>query len=391
MQANVVRQGPVIVRLQAGSYSARIRRGGVAELTSGLFRPGRVFLIIVLLLAACGKDTDRETSFSALRDPPAGFRQAAPGMTIRLPQDMGPHPQYRLEWWYLTANLHTADDKKFGVQWTLFRNGLRPGPYEDKEPGWRRNEIWLAHAALSRPGDHRFTTRSARGGTGQAGVIAQPFKAWIDHWQLESCDPRAWELDVDAEDFGYRLQLQPSLKPVLNGERGFSAKSAKGGGSMYFSYPLLAIEGEVMIDGERFEVSGQGWFDREWSSQYLQPDQQGWDWMALYLQDGRHLMLFRVRGAEDFYSGTLVSSGGSARTLNARDFSLQPTEYRDSRFGEVPVVWQLKVPSAALNLEIRSWPGDYWNPGALRYWEGPVTVSGSHAGEGYLEMTGYGE
>jgi predicted secreted hydrolase len=342
-----------------------------------------------LLLTGCGKDAERETFLDALQDPPAGFRQAAPGTTVSLPQDMGPHPEYRLEWWYLTANLHSANGKPFGVQWTLFRNDLRPGPYKDAEPGWQRSEIWLAHAALSRPGDHRFAARSARGGTGQAGVSAQPFKAWIDHWQLDS-DANTWELAVDGEDFGYRLQIQPSPEPVLNGEQGFSAKSAGGGGSMYFSYPLLAIEGEVVIEGERFEVSGQGWFDREWSSQYLKPDQQGWDWLALHLEDGRHLMLFRVRGAEDFYSGTLVSADGSARTLNADEFSLLPREYRDSRFGEVPALWQLRVPSAKLNLEIRSWPGDYWNPGALRYWEGPVTVGGSHAGEGYLEMTGYG-
>ncbi|MFC6635610.1 lipocalin-like domain-containing protein [Microbulbifer taiwanensis] len=311
-------------------------------------------------------------------------------MTISLPEDLGPHPQYRLEWWYLTANLRSADDKKFGVQWTLFRNGLRPGPYEEKEPGWRRNELWLAHAALSRPEDHRFASRSARGGTGQAGVTAQSFEAWIDNWQLDSRPRGVWKLSVAAEDFSYRLQIQPSPIPVLHGEHGFSAKSASGGGSMYFSFPLQAIDGEVVIDGERFTVRGQGWFDREWSSQYLMADQQGWDWMALHLEDGRHLMLFRVRGAEDFYSGTLVATDGSARSLGADEFSLQPVEYRDSRLGEVPVVWRLKVPSAELDLEIRSWPGDYWNPGALRYWEGPVAVSGSHTGEGYLEMTGYG-
>ncbi|WP_193164131.1 lipocalin-like domain-containing protein [Microbulbifer hainanensis] len=347
-------------------------------------------LLLLMLLTGCAKDDSHESSFTALRDPPAGFKQAAPGMTVRLPQDMGAHPQYRLEWWYLTANLHSADGQQFGVQWTLFRNGLHPGPFKEKEPGWQRNEVWLAHAALSRPDDHHFAGRGARGGTGQAGVAAQPFKAWIDDWQLDGVSADIWKLVVKAEDFSYRLQLRPQLPPVMNGEQGFSAKSSGGGGSMYFSYPYLAIEGEVEVGDEKFEVSGQGWFDREWSSQYLNPDQKGWDWMALHLQDGRHLMVFRVRGAEDFYSGTLVSADGSARTLDAQEFQLQPIEYRDSRFGEVPVVWRLKVPSAQLDLEVRSWPGDYWNPGTLRYWEGPVSISGSHTGEGYLEMTGYG-
>ncbi|SHF70959.1 Predicted secreted hydrolase [Microbulbifer donghaiensis] len=356
-------------------------------------RAGRI-LLLLLMLSGCGKAVERDASISALRDSPEGFTQAAPGMTVSLPEDMGAHHDYRLEWWYLTANLHSADGERFGVQWTLFRFGLRPGPYRDKEPGWRRDEIWFAHAALSCPGDHRFADRSARGGTGQAGVTAQPFRAWIDHWQLENLDEIGeagrWSLAVDSEDFAYRLQLQPRLPAVPHGSRGFSAKSAAGGGSMYFSYPLLAIDGEVMIDGLHFEVSGQGWFDREWSSQYLQPDQEGWDWLALHLDDGRHLMLFRIRGTEPYFTGTLVAADGSAQTLSANDFSLQPREYRDSRFGKVPVVWQLQLPAAGLDLEIRSWPGDYWNPGRLRYWEGPVSVSGSHAGEGYLEMTGYG-
>lgn len=350
----------------------------------------RLTLLVFILISGCVKDPETESSLGALSEPPEGFRQAAPGMIVSLPKDLGAHPEYRLEWWYLTANLKSANGTRFGVQWTLFRNGIRPGPFEDKEAGWHRNEVWLAHAALSRPNDHHFADRAARGGAGQAGVTAQPFKAWIDHWQLQSLDSNTWELTVDVDDFRYRLQLQPQQPVVLNGDRGFSAKSAGGGGSMYFSYPLNVIGGEVEIEGETFEVSGQGWFDREWSSQYLKPDQEGWDWMALHLDDGRHLMIFRVRGRKDFYSATLVAKDGGTQTLSAEDFSLAPTEYRRSRFGEVPIAWQLEVPAAAIDIRIESWPGDYWNPGAMRYWEGPVTVSGSDTGEGYLEMTGYG-
>jgi len=349
---------------------------------------GRALLVLVLL-TACTKDAAHNSSIGALSGSPNGFRQAEAGMTINLPQDLGPHPQYRLEWWYLTANLKSEDGEQFGVQWTLFRSGIRPGPYADKKPGWRRDEVWLAHAALSRPGEHHFADRAARGGTGQAGVIAQPFSAWIDHWRLESEDSGTWVLDVEGDGFRYRLQLQPQLPPVLNGESGFSAKSAGGGGSMYFSYPLRVIGGEVQIGSAIFKVSGQGWFDREWSSQYLLPDQEGWDWMALHLEDGRHLMLFRVRGAEDFFSATLVGADGKARSLDDSEFRVRPTGYRDSRYGEVPVAWQVVVPSAEIDIVIRSWPGDYWNPGTVRYWEGPVTVTGSVAGEGYLEMTGY--
>ena len=346
-------------------------------------------LIAALTVVACGKEPQGTSTLGALSEPPQGFRQAAPGIKVQLPQDMGAHPEYRLEWWYLTANLRSPDGERFGVQWTLFRNGIQPGPYADDQPGWHRNEIWLAHAALSRPNDHRFADRAARGGTGQAGVTAQPFSAWIDHWKLESVNDNTWALRVDGAGFRYRLEIAPVLPPVLNGDGGFSAKSAEGGGSMYFSYPLKITGGDIEVDGEKFSVSGQGWLDREWSSQYLRSDQEGWDWMALHLEDGRHLMVFRVRGEEDFYSATLVSEEGRSQSLSMGEFSLEPMEYRSTRLGDVPVAWQLGVPAAAIKLQIQSWPGDYWNPGAMRYWEGPVTVSGSHRGQGYLEMTGY--
>ena len=160
---------------------------------------------------------------------------------------------------------------------------------------------------------------------------------------------------------------------------------------MYFSYPSLVISGEVEVGNQIFQVTGQGWFDREWSSQYLKPDQQGWDWLALHLQDGRHLMVFRVRGAENYYSGTLVASDGSVQSLHAGEFTLKPVRYRSSRFGEVPVVWQITIPGSDIDIQAQSWPGDYWNNGVMRYWEGPVIVTGDIAGEGYLEMTGYGD
>nr|WP_010130498.1 lipocalin-like domain-containing protein [Microbulbifer agarilyticus] len=355
-------------------------------------------MLVAMSLLGCS-DEPSTSSMRALTDPPEGFKQAHSGMQIEFPRDMGPHPEYRLEWWYLTANLESVNGEQFGVQWTLFRNGIKPGPYandeRDKTLGWQRNEVWFAHAAVSRPTQHRFADRAARGGNGQADVVADPFRAWIDHWQMASDGDGHWILEVAEPEFRFRLRIKPQLPPIFHGEQGFSAKSAGGGGSMYFSYPYLAIDGEITIldqeDTVTFTVSGQGWFDREWSSQYLREDQTGWDWMALHLDDGRHLMVFRVRGAEDYFSATLVAADGTAVALKPDDFSLVATKHRNTQFGQVPVAWALAVPSAGLELDVRSWPGEYWNTGAMRYWEGPVTVEGSHNGAGYLEMTGYGD
>ena len=76
---------------------------------------------------------------------------------------------------------------------------------------------------------------------------------------------------------------------------------------------------ELEIDGRRVEVSGQAWLDREWSSQFLQPDQAGWDWFALQLDDGRELMYYQLRrhdgSAHPSSRGVLVAADGSAAPL----------------------------------------------------------------------------
>jgi predicted secreted hydrolase len=59
-------------------------------------------------------------------------------------------------------------------------------------------------------------------------------------------------------------------------------------------------------------VTGASWLDREWSTSVLSPDLQGWDWMALQLDDSTELMLYRLRRqdgtAGPFSAGTFVAA-----------------------------------------------------------------------------------
>ena len=96
------------------------------------------------------------------------------------PADHGAHPEFRIEWWYLTASLTGPDGTPYGAQWTLFRTALAPGEGE----GWSSPQLWMGHAAVTTPDRHLYAERLARGGIGQAGVTADPFSAWIDDWQM---------------------------------------------------------------------------------------------------------------------------------------------------------------------------------------------------------------
>ncbi|GGY72610.1 lipocalin-like domain-containing protein [Marinobacter zhanjiangensis] len=350
---------------------------------------------IWLVMAAGCTETPEPEGFAGLADsaPESDFHQPSPEDRIELPEDWGPHPEHRIEWWYLTANLETAEGEPMGIQWTQFRQGLEPRPEAEEPPPasrWPLQSAWMAHGAVSFQGNHWFSERFARGNIGQAGARAEPLQVWLDHWQLEAVEPGRWQLTASGESWSYQLELVPDDRIIRHGDQGFSAKADNGQGSMYFSLTDIAISGTVTVDGVGHQVTGTGWLDREWSSQFLRSDQQGWDWFALRLDDGSRLMVFRVgRGEDAFRSGTLVNADGSVHSLTRGQIRLAAESYRETERGDIPVTWRIEVPSRALDLVVNAPQGDYWNAGLYPYWESPVTVTGTANGEGYMELTGY--
>ena len=150
--------------------------------------------------------------------------------------------------------------------------------------------------ARPRPREGRGRRRG-RGGVGQAGAVAQPFRAWIDDWRMESLGDAFSPLRLRAggRGFSYDLGLRAEGPEVLQGRAGYSVKSERGQASYYYSAPFLRASGEIRLGRERVEVSGPAWLDREWSSQPLEADQPGWDWFSVHLEGGDKLMLYRMR------------------------------------------------------------------------------------------------
>ena len=213
-------------------------------------------LLVAGALAGCS-DRPESTGFAGLAgvaesSQEVPFLQPGPGDRLRFPEDFGPHPQHRIEWWYLSANLETARGEPLGLQWTQFRQALKPRPPEASPPpagDWPLEAAWMAHAAVSFDGEHRFAEKLARGDIGQADARAQPLAVWLDDWRLEATGHgQQWRLQVSAEDWSYDLTLTRNRPPVAHGDNGFSAKSASGEGSMYFSLVDLTVTGQVILD-----------------------------------------------------------------------------------------------------------------------------------------------
>lgn len=327
--------------------------------------------------------------FAGLGGSAKNFATVIPNKPIVLPDDFAPHPDFRIEWWYVTANLQAADGTELGLQWTLFRQATKPGVAAG---GWSSSEFWMGHAAVTTGTRHLHAEKLARGGTGQAGAAATPTSAWIDDWQFADSGAEGhYFLSATANDFSYALQLAQQGPAVRHGQNGYSVKSDAGQASYYFSLPFLRVEGNVTVGDQVFEVLGDAWLDREWSSQPLAENQRGWDWFSLKFNSGARLMVFGLRDEAGgvYRSGSWITPEGILEPLNRDDIVLTPLTSHQIESRRIPTRWRVQVRSKEVDLEVTALNPDSWMNTSIPYWEGPVAATGSHSASGYLEMTGY--
>ena len=84
-------------------------------------------------------------------------RSQARARNSQFPRDHGAHPEYRIEWWYVTGWL----DGPLGFQITFFR--ARPEEESANPSSFNPRQILFAHAALVRPEARPAAARPARG------------------------------------------------------------------------------------------------------------------------------------------------------------------------------------------------------------------------------------
>lgn len=335
-----------------------------------------------------------------------GYARASGPREFHFPEDHGPHPEFRTEWWYWTGHLETADGHAFGYQLTLFRNAL--APHEAKrDSAWGAREVYMGHFALSDVGTGRFHAfeRFSRAAVGLAGARAQPFQVWLEDWKIEGSGPGVFPLKLSAQagNVALSLVLEEGKPPVLQGDRGLSQKTAgEGNASYYYSLTRMPTRGTVTVDGRAHEVKGDSWMDREWSTKSLGAEQVGWDWFAFQLSDGSEFMHYQLRrkdgSADPFSAGVDIPAQGESIHLSRDEVRIEVLDtWRSPRTGtQYPARWRLTVPSRQLVLEVTPAQADQELPTTVQYWEGAVRLQGTRAGQpltgrGYVELTGYGE
>jgi len=363
-----------------------------------------VFLLGCEQANLVSEDTGVTRVADAMDETDPRYLRAYEPRPFEFPLDHGPHLGFKTEWWYLTGNLEDENKRRFGYQFTLFRVALSPEPQE-RTSAWAANDIYMAHFALTDLQNQRFYhfERFGRGAAGLAGAQAMPFKVWLEDWQLHSEQEAFFplRLEIAQDELSLDLSLRSDKPVVLQGDRGLSQKSAEpGNASYYYTYTRMPTQGRITIAGNQFDVLGNSWLDREWSTSALGANQQGWDWFALQLSDGRELMFYQLRlqdgSADKFSKGLLVFQDGTSVVLKADEVSLSPTEHWRSDETEVsyPIHWQLSIPKFDLQLNVKAILPQQEMQLSVRYWEGAVDVSGFSedkviSGQGYLELAGY--
>lgn len=368
-----------------------------------------LFVLLAFAVAACSgpiaANTPAPTGAPYVKPSPRPV--ANDPVAISFPHDDAPHDRLT-EWWYVTGHLQSADGRRFGYEFVIFRAQRGEFPV-----------TWASHMALTekprggRAGSFQYVQRSEIGP--QVDFRSQFFVPPAAALGITGADPlnpatfnnTPWVMNVgvdggmqiSAEWLG--LQLTAPAAPVLHDTDGWVG-FADAGGSYYYSRTRMPTAGTITVDGAPLAVTGSSWFDHQWGD-FIAIGDGGWDWFALNLSDGSDLMLSFVRDAAGGYPlvyGTWVTTDGRVRHLDASEINLTSTgTWLSPTTGTLwPSGWSLEI--ERLNLAVTITPEvanqelDTRASTGVVYWEGASAVVGTRGrraitGRAYVELTGY--
>jgi predicted secreted hydrolase len=347
------------------------------------------------------------TASLSAAEPKTGDGYSIPELdhAFSFPADLGSHPGFKIEWWYITGHLFTPGNRRFGFQATFFRFAGAKDAAKGT-PAFSNGELFLAHMALTDSNGKNFISEER---INRAGWDAHAAVGALDvangGWSLTATN-EAKTLHLKGSiraEASFDLTLSPQKPLVVFGEHSVSKKGDDpAAASYYLTFSRLKAAGQLSVAGEKLTVSGEAWMDHEISSSQLSGGEVGWDWVSIQLKDRPwEIMLYRLRhpdGTPDRASklqwvdpsGRAVTQPFSwdvlSRWKSPRTGAVYPSRIKlatTDPASHQPVVYTL-VPI----LEDQELNGTV----AGAYWEGACRVLDEHdqeVGSAYLELTGY--
>jgi predicted secreted hydrolase len=326
--------------------------------------------MLALLLLACADRANDTDDTSAATDACA----ADPVGRVSLPADEPPHDE-PVEWWYWTGHLQDEQSRWYGFEevFFVFSEGTA--------------QVQMSHVAVTDVAADTFTY-DARFGGWDGTVPDEGFAFTDDDWTASGADGDD-HLVGAVGDYALDLSLHATTPPVLQHGDGYTDYDF-GGYTYYYSRPRMTTTGTLTVGGEARPVTGESWFDHQWGDLGTASD-DGWDWFAVQLEDGRSLMLFQVRTPDGgtWQGGSLT--GADCVTEELDDFTVTPTGTWTNAGGcDYPSGWD--IVAGGLSLAVTPVRADQeLSLSYDSYWEGASTVSGDATGRAYVELTGYCE
>ncbi|HAV61909.1 MAG TPA: carotenoid 1,2-hydratase [Verrucomicrobiales bacterium] len=367
--------------------------------------PAAVLLLIALPLSGA--------SFKPPLRTEDGFAVPQQGQRFEFPRDHGSHPEFKIEWWYITGHLFDGDEQRYGFQATFFRRAGPRGPagkLEEHSPQFAHDELHLAHMALTDVTGKQFHHEERLNRRGwDADASTNTLALHNGNWSLRLGTNGVGSMALTGSihaDAAYTLELTPRKPLVFFGDDGVSRKgAAPTAASHYLTWTRLEVAGQLTVNGRERPVRGEAWMDHEISSSQLDDDQAGWDWASLQLNDGREVMAYRMRkldGSTDPFSrlawvdaeGGLTQDGSGEFTWSAARIWTSPTTGAEYPVG---VTITTRDPATGNDVSFTLEPllmdqELHGAVGGVAYWEGACRVrdaSGEEVGSAYLELAGY--
>ena len=244
----------------------------------------------------------------------------------------------------------------------------------------------MAHFAITdvTQKEHQEFERLTRGAAGLSGAQAVPYQVWLEDWSVTETAPKTYQLKASQGSLCIGFDARRSERACLARSGWVQPERSRSWERIVLLQPdPPAIERECGTKDDNFKVTGASWMDHEFSTSALSPDQVGWDWFSIQLDDNTELMFFQIRRADGsidpFSSGKIVYADGSKHQLLKDDFVITVEDTWRSPFSGMryPARWKVGLPRENMTLEIIPYLENQEMDVSYIYWEGAVQVKGA--------------
>jgi predicted secreted hydrolase len=228
-------------------------------------------------------------------------------------------------------------------------------------------------------------------------LTSRPYNAATDGPQVPGALGVVYQIKLYNPNRAIRADLTfvPQRGAIRHGDNGVVNHM------FYYYVPRCTVRGTIVLNGERLEVEGSGWYDREFGGTRDETGRDAtdaWSWFSCPLDDGTEFSLFhivdRLSQHEKAMVGVLTDASGNRIAVHDVQLSYSDMWTSMTTYMEYPQSWKIVVPSLQLELFIgMPFPHQEFvtvivNGGG--FFEGRTQISGTRAGHavtgtGFLE------